>query len=232
MAQNPTAIIDGLRHRSPDALAAFYDDCGGILYGLILRIVGNSGDAEVIFERIFREVWNSSYKQVRSDPELRAVTLLLGRKEAIQYRQGTADTAPHYDTHVCIGTQRIGKGVALNIVHSMNVAVNQLSVQDRELFDAVYFEGHSLSQIAALTGVAREELGHRIAAIFKVLRRATENSHDEKAHQPERSDRVAAIKSSVRESSSGVSQVPPRLTAVKPAIVSRNGSNRMPNGTS
>ncbi len=197
-----TTIVDGLRQRSTEALGAFYDDCGGILYGLILRIVENSGAAEIIFELTFGEIWNHSYKEVQTDGELRILSLLLGRRNAIEYKQLQANGPTRKIEHVyappavCPVVCTVDKRgrVTPNIVDCMNAVMNRLSAEDRELFDAVYFSGRRLSQIALRTGVPREELARRIAQIFKLLRGATENNRN-KAYRPERGCCVAAASS-------------------------------------
>lgn len=223
-----THILTGLKRRTPNALGAFYDDCGGILYGLILRIVGNSGAAEIIFELTFGEIWNHSYKQVRTDGELRTLTLLLGRRNALEYRQLQANSPTQDAEHSWPLAETIGRRATPNIVDGMNAVLNQLRAEDRELFDAVYFGGRSLSEIALRTSVPREELGNRIAGIFRMLRGATQNNRRHGSCQPEPHRRFAAARPLTRERSTATSSRATLLTRFQAAAASRNGTDNPP----
>jgi DNA-directed RNA polymerase specialized sigma24 family protein len=161
MGRNINPIIDGFKQQNPKAWEALYDECAGTLYQIIFRIVGDGVATEAIFELTFREISTRSYKQVRNDVDLRALTLRLGRKKALEYQRG----------EVCAETANQDlPGES----HAVQAAIGRLKAEDRTLLQSIYVERLTLSQIALLSGLPRLEIKRRVAAVFKVLRAAND----------------------------------------------------------
>lgn len=53
-------VMSALVRRDPDALVALYDQHAEIVYGLVLRIVGDVTDAEAIVEHVFAQAWTDA----------------------------------------------------------------------------------------------------------------------------------------------------------------------------
>jgi RNA polymerase sigma-70 factor (ECF subfamily) len=66
-----------------EALSQLYDRFGGMLFAQILRIVGNSGDAQDVLQEVFLYAWN---RAARYDPRRASVStwlVLIARSRAI-----------------------------------------------------------------------------------------------------------------------------------------------------
>ena len=53
-------LMRRIRDRDENALAAFYDDRGGLVYSLALSIVRNVSDAEEVTQEVFLKLWQKA----------------------------------------------------------------------------------------------------------------------------------------------------------------------------
>ncbi len=58
LTQTDGELLVRLQKRDPQALAELYDRYGKMIYGLILRVVSDTGTAEDLVQETFLRVWN------------------------------------------------------------------------------------------------------------------------------------------------------------------------------
>jgi RNA polymerase sigma-70 factor (ECF subfamily) len=80
-------LARALRQRSPVALEAIYAEYGGATFGLLLRILGNRGDAEDVQQVVFTEVWQRGRDYDPQRASLLTWILTIARSRALDHRR-------------------------------------------------------------------------------------------------------------------------------------------------
>lgn len=156
--QDWTGLIGRIAAGDQSALTALYDGTKRLVYGLVLRIVGNTATAEEVLLDVYSQVWRqaSSYDRRRGAPlawmmtiaRTRAIDRLRsGRQEHQRKEQleaaGNAPAATGDPEEASVIAER------RRIVRS---ALESLAAEQREVIELAYYSGLSHSEIAARLG--------------------------------------------------------------------------------
>lgn len=162
-------VIAALVRREPDALVALYDQHASIVYGLVLRIVGDVTDAEAIVEHVFAQAWtdapqlaataNSTSDAVpgatltwlTSRARTRALQVLRSHRAAAR-GNGTAGVSNDFAQSVNALPLALVATPSEREVH-LAVALRALPAPQRRAIELAYFAGFTHEQI----GVALNE---------------------------------------------------------------------------
>ena len=171
-AEDVRAIAGG----NQSALGRLYDQTSPIVYGLVLRIVGDPADADEVTLDVYTQVWRSARHFDSHRGTVRAWLVMVARSRAIdrirskagrrRREQGSPempilpDTSPNPEVAAEIGQQR------RIIAH----ALNALTVAERQLIEMVYFEGLSHSELSQRTGLPLGTVKTRIRSGMIKLR--------------------------------------------------------------
>jgi RNA polymerase sigma-70 factor (ECF subfamily) len=144
-------LIDRVVARDPSAVAELYDRHSRLLFGLILRILNDRGEAEDVLQEVFLSAWTraDTYKATLGSPaawlvgiarnraidRLRANTVRL-RAIGVSYSPPQADTP---ESRAALGEQQ--RDVAR--------ALEALPAEQRALIEDAYFLGLTHSELAA-----------------------------------------------------------------------------------
>ena len=79
--RDDVALMGRIAARDQRAIAALYDRYSGLLYGLVLRVLGNPRGAEDVLEQVFLAAWMcaDSYDRTLGSPAAWLVRLALKR---------------------------------------------------------------------------------------------------------------------------------------------------------
>ena len=162
-------VIAALVRREPDALVALYDQHAEIVYGLVLRIVGDVTDAEAIVEHVFAQAWNDASQMalsLTSAPDTSAGPSLTwlttqARARALQVlRSHRAATRGSGTAGVSTDFAQSVHALPLALVATpserevnLAVALRALPAPQRRAIELAYFAGFTHEQI----GVALNE---------------------------------------------------------------------------
>ena len=143
------ALIVRLQRREPQALAELYDRYGRLAYGLILRVVRDTGIAEDLVQETFLRVWNRVQGFDAQKGAIGPWLLAVARNRAIDYIRSAG------------GRERN------NIVKA---AVEKLSSHQRQVIELAYFEGLSQTEMAERMGQPLGTVKTWVRAALKTLR--------------------------------------------------------------
>jgi RNA polymerase sigma-70 factor (ECF subfamily) len=145
------ALLDRMSVRDQTALGELYDRHSRLLFGLILRIVQQRGEAEDVLQEVFVQAWTHAdrYNPVLGSP----VGWLIGiarnravdrvRSNAVRTRaEERATPAPPVETpeaHTSFS----------ELQRDIRYALSSLPADQRELIEQAYFEGLTQSELAA-----------------------------------------------------------------------------------
>jgi RNA polymerase sigma-70 factor (ECF subfamily) len=151
------SLLQRIVTRDTAALADLYDRHSHLLFGLLLRIVRNRGEAEEILQDVFVRVWTRAelYDDRLGGP--RPWLVRLARNSAIDRlrarRVGEASSTPPLDESVA-GTAsaapdiRGPEAVDAERRGSVKDALAGLPAEQRRLIEAAFFEGYTHSELA------------------------------------------------------------------------------------
>jgi RNA polymerase sigma-70 factor (ECF subfamily) len=143
------ALIKKIEGRDKLALSALYDGTGRLLFGLVLRILGDRALAEETLLDVYTYVWRqpASY-----DPRIQPVEWLvtLARARAVgRLHWNKLDKGRQERAAVSYGPTMTVVPEQQKLARS---AIESLVSVQREILDWAYYSGLSCSEIAALSG--------------------------------------------------------------------------------
>ena len=148
------ALIERLRNRDPEGLAAVYDRYAPVVYSLFLRITRDQSIAEDLVQELFIRVWSHARSFDASKGTLGVWILSIARNMAIDHvRSAQARFAsrlrPIEHADKAHG-ERKNQDPELLIDQARTVqnAFAALNVNQKRVLELAYFEGLSQSEIA------------------------------------------------------------------------------------
>lgn len=151
------ALIRRVADGEERALSSLYDATSRLLYGLLLRMLNDTGAAEEVLLDVYTQVWRQAaqYDPRRGTPlgwlttiarsraidRLRAGRSKEGRHESLDLSVQTATTENLEEAMTMRETQR-----------TVRAALGTLPPEQREAIELAYYAGLSHSEIAAETG--------------------------------------------------------------------------------
>ncbi len=143
-----------MTHGDEAAFAALYDRHSAILFGLLLRILGERAEAEDTLQEVFLQVWQkaSTFDEARGTAFTWLVTL--ARSRAIdrlrarnaRYRAGT-EAARNDGMHV--EADAVDQAMLSEQSQTVRKALLEIPEDQRRTLFLAYFEGLTQSEIAA-----------------------------------------------------------------------------------
>ncbi|MGH9773223.1 MAG: sigma-70 family RNA polymerase sigma factor [Candidatus Acidiferrales bacterium] len=146
-------MVEQLRRRNPDALAAAYDRYGKPAYSLFLRITRDSNAAEDLVQELFIRVWNRAREFDAKKGALGVWILTIARNMAINHIH-SADvkfaarlrSLDHVDP---LRLAQCANSPETAVDCSRAISASNLNENERKVLELAYFEGLSQSEIAA-----------------------------------------------------------------------------------
>ena len=161
------------------AFEALYDRHSGLLFGLLLRILGNPEDAQEVLQETFVKVWSSAkmFDAVRgsevswlvSIARSRAIDRLRSRRIRSDRENDAGREAEHHGSYVAAAS---GADDAIRSEAQVAVrgALAELPESQRVALELAYFEGMSQSEIAEQLGEPLGTIKTRMQLGMKKLR--------------------------------------------------------------
>jgi len=153
--QELISFVQRVAKGDQSALAALYDSTNRLVYGLILRVLGDSSTAEEVLLDVYTQVWRqaASYDTGRGTPLAWLTTI--ARSRAIdrlrsgwqdQQRKEPLDLLTDRETSLASPEEMTVASERQRFVRS---ALAALSPEQREVIELAYYSGLSHSEIAA-----------------------------------------------------------------------------------
>jgi RNA polymerase sigma-70 factor (ECF subfamily) len=156
--QDWASLIERMAGGDEYALSTFYDRTSRLIFGLLLRILNDTGLAEEVLLDVYMQVWRQAGKYDRSRGKTLAWIVTIARSRAIdrlrstrqeEMRKESLDAREHgavlsatfEDPTVAPERQRVVRG-----------ALATLPPEQREVIEMAYYLGLSHSEIAARLG--------------------------------------------------------------------------------
>ena len=153
---NDVELLKAITARDEAALAQLYDQYRVILFGLLMRILNDRGEAEDVLQDVFLQVWRraADFDEKRGRPFTWLVTLARSRgidrlrTRAARERVATAGARDEAEA-VSDAASDTFRSEQRQVVKN---ALAQLPDEQKQLLLLAYFDGLSQSEIAARVG--------------------------------------------------------------------------------
>ncbi len=174
-----TEWISEMSGGNEQALGDLYDATLGKVFGVAVRIVGDSATAEDVVTDVYYEAWNSaaSYDRQRGRPITWLLTIC--RNRALDEYRRAASSARKIEAATAASVP--GNGAApddllemLEQGHEVHALLMTIPVEDRQLLALAFFRGLSHQQIAGVTGMPLGTVKSRIRRALNTLGEAAQ----------------------------------------------------------
>ena len=153
--QDLIALVQQIATGDQSALAKLYDNTNRLVYGLVLRVLGDMSSAEEVLLDVYTQVWRqaANYDASRGAP-LAWLTTIARSRAIDRLRSGWQDQRRKESLDVLGAAPADGDNpeemtVASERQRFVREALNTLSPEQREVIELAYYSGLSHSEIAA-----------------------------------------------------------------------------------
>jgi RNA polymerase sigma-70 factor (ECF subfamily) len=187
-ASDPTdlSLLQRIAARDTAALAELYDRHGRLLFGLVLRVIGDRAEAEEILQEAFVRVWTraETYDAQMGGPLSWLVRVARNCAiDRLRARRVRADIgAPAVDRAVAeelpATSIQTPEAAVLDAEkwRTLTDALGGLPVEQRQLIEAAFFEGYTHSELARRFGLPLGTVKTRIRAGMIAMRQRLEHT--------------------------------------------------------
>ena len=179
-------VLQRIAARDTAALAELYDRHGRLLFGLILRIVGDRSEAEEILQEAFVRIWT---RVETYDAQLGGPLSWMVRVA----RNCAIDRLRARRVRAAVGAPAVDRAVAEEMPatdiqtpeaavleaerwRTLTAALGDLPAEQRQLIEAAFFEGYTHSELAQRFGLPLGTVKTRIRAGMIAMRQRLEHT--------------------------------------------------------
>ncbi|MGC2186289.1 MAG: sigma-70 family RNA polymerase sigma factor [Terriglobales bacterium] len=168
------SLVWGMRSGDESAMATLYDRYSSLVYGVALRVLGDTGAAEDVLQEVFMQLWRNPAAFDSGRGSLGAWLGVIARNRAIdgvRKRRPETDIA---DVVVSVEPDMADAAERSRAMEKVRGALLGMPEAQRRALEMAYFEGLTHTEIAAKTGEPLGTIKTRIRAGLLALRKAFE----------------------------------------------------------
>lgn len=157
--QSWSQLIERVAHGDEAALAQLYECTSPIVFGLVLRIVGDRATAEEITLDVYIQAWRQACRYNTERGAASSWLLMLARSRAIDWLRSRVRRSQDREQPLTIATMLVETGPSPEDASAeagrrriVGEALTSLTAEQREAIELAFFYGMSHSEIAAKLG--------------------------------------------------------------------------------
>jgi RNA polymerase sigma-70 factor, ECF subfamily len=167
------ALVGRLVARDESALGELYDRHSPLLFGLLIRILKQRGDAEEVLQEVFVQVWTraDTYNSMLGTPA--GWLIGIARNRAIDRLRANAvrlRALEHVEPHASVSTPETDASIN-ETRRDVRRALDALPPEQRVLISHAYFEGLTQSELAERFSLPLGTVKTRVRMGLLTLRR-------------------------------------------------------------
>jgi RNA polymerase sigma-70 factor, ECF subfamily len=165
-------LIARVRAADKDAMAAIYDRYSGIVYGVALRVLGETMAAEDVVQEVFFQLWRDPGAFNADRGKLPAWLAVIARNRAIDHLRKRPPEDDIEELSISVDQDIEDEAVRRQVAVKVQAVISQLPQQQRKTLEMAFFQGMTHSEIASKTGEPLGTIKTRIRTGLLTLRKA------------------------------------------------------------
>lgn len=163
-------LVERIRAGDDRALAAVYDQHGGLVYGLARRVARDEQIASDVTQEVFTYLWEMPHRVDLSNGSLRSYLALVAHRRVVEeVRRRRADTAAAPEAKHGPETRGF-QSAALTWGKKGPSALDMLPAEERAAVELAYYDGLTYVQVARALGIPGETVKARLCTALTSLR--------------------------------------------------------------
>lgn len=169
--KDEAALIERIRSGDETAMADMYDRYSGIVYGVALRVLGNTTAAEDVLQEVFLQLWRNPQAFDANRGKLPAWLAVIARNRAIDHLRKRPPEDDIEDLPISTGVNLESEAAQRLAVDKIRGVLAQLPQDQRRALEMAFFEGMTHTEIAGKTGEPLGTVKTRIRSGLLALRK-------------------------------------------------------------
>lgn len=170
--RNDVALIARLRAGDETAMADLYDRYSGIVYGVALRVLGDTTAAEDILQDIFLQLWRNPSAFNADRGCLAPWLAVIARNRAIDLLRKRPPEDVIKDLPIVTRVDLEEAADQRRAIEKVRAVMAQLPAEQRSALEMAFFLGMTHTEIASQTGEPLGTVKTRIRAALIAVRKA------------------------------------------------------------
>jgi RNA polymerase sigma-70 factor, ECF subfamily len=166
------ALIERIRSGDETAMADMYDRYSGIVYGVALRVLGDTGVAEDVLQEVFLQLWRNPQAFDANRGKLATWLAVIARNRAIDHLRKRPLEDDIEGLPISTGVNLENEAARRLAVDKIRGVLSGLPQEQRRALEMAFFEGMTHTEIASKTGDPLGTIKTRIRAGLLALRKA------------------------------------------------------------
>jgi RNA polymerase sigma-70 factor (ECF subfamily) len=166
-------LVQRLQSGDENAFASLYDDFAGMLFGVIVRIVGDRKEAENLLQDCFVKIWQNIHRYDTEKGRLATWLINIARNTAIDFTRSKyfSQKKKNQSLDVFVVPES-GKSVSNPVVETLGIRqlVQKLTPVCRQVIELMYFDGYTQQEIADNFGIPLGTVKSRTRLAIRELR--------------------------------------------------------------
>jgi RNA polymerase sigma-70 factor, ECF subfamily len=153
-------------------MADLYDLYSGVVYGVALRVLGDTTAAEDVLQEIFLQLWRRPQAFNAERGRLAPWLAVIARNRAIDLLRKRPPEADIDEMPVSTGIDLEDVAARRLAIERVRYAIGQLPPEQRKALEMAFFEGLTHTEIASKTGEPLGTIKTRIRSGLMAIRKA------------------------------------------------------------
>jgi RNA polymerase sigma-70 factor, ECF subfamily len=168
------ALVKRIARGDKSAFATLYDSTCGLIYGLLLRILGNSAAADQIMVAVYQELWEqaATYDDEREKPMTWLITMAHSR--AITRLRTDKRSQPLQASLESVNRTLMNESEPDELISERQKFIQsvftELSPMQQQVIELAYFSGLRQNQVAARLSLSPQSVRTGIQSAMRKLR--------------------------------------------------------------
>jgi len=171
-SRDEAALIARLRSGDESAMADLYDHYSGVVYGVALRVLGDTTAAEDVLQEIFLQLWRNPNAFDADRGRLAPWLAVIARNRAIDLLRKRPLEDDIDELPISTGVDLEDESARRLAVEKVRSVLGQLPQEQRKVLEMAFFEGMTHSEIAGKTGEPLGTVKTRIRSGLLAVRKA------------------------------------------------------------
>jgi RNA polymerase sigma-70 factor, ECF subfamily len=165
-------LIARIRAGDESAMTDLYDRYSGIVYGVALRVLGNTMAAEDVLQEVFLQLWRNPQAFDADRGRLAPWLAVIARNRAIDLLRKRPMEEDIDELPISTGVNLEDEASERMAIDKVRGVLAQLPADQRKTLELAYFEGLTHTEIASKTGEPLGTVKTRIRYGLLALRKA------------------------------------------------------------